>query len=216
MKWAIYILLLCNLAIFVWHFQPDAGKKTRLVDDHLTRLVLLKEYEQQLQLTEKHGSGSSCYSLGPFTRRENYDAAREQMLKHGINIFGRVSSDSVRSGYWVMLPASLSRNQALVEIQKLKEKGIEDYFLIDTGEMKNGVSLGVFSKPRLAKRRQEAVKQQGFRPIIKKIAIPNRVYWLEWPRRAKHQPDKALLESLRAKFEGIGQTEKQCVGVKNS
>lgn len=214
MKWAIFSLLLMNLVIFVWHYQPPAGNKTRLNDDQLSRLVLFEEFKQQLKLAGSEGADSSCYSLGPFSRRESFDAAKKMMLAKGIRVFGRVSSDSVRNGYWVMLPASRSQNQAKVNIQKLKEKGIKDYFLIATGDMTNAISLGVFSKPKLAKRRQDAVEEQGFRVIIKKIAIPNRVYWLEWPRQAKPQADPELLDALRKRFSGVGQTEKKCIQAK--
>lgn len=216
MKWAIFTLLLTNLVIFVWHYQPPAGKTPRFADNELSRLVLLKEYEQELQLEVGNSRPSSCYSLGPFSRNKSFTKARDMMQEEGVKVFGRVSSDSVRSGYWVMLPVARSNNQAKLNIQKLKEKGVADYFLIVTGEMKNAVSLGVFSKPKLAKRRQDAVEKQGFSPIIKKIAIPNRVYWLEWPRQGDPQPNKHLLDTIMKKFAGIGQTEKQCLGTKTS
>ncbi len=216
MKWAIYTLLLANLAMFVWHFQPKTGNQPGLASDQLTRLVLVKEYEQQLHLAATDGADSRCFSLGPFTRRSSFNAAKQKFIDAGINVFSRVSSDSVRNGYWVMLPVNKSRNQAKVQIQKLREKGVTDYFLIAAGEMTNAVSLGVFSKPKLAKRRKDEVDKLGFKATIRKIAIPNRVYWLEWPKYTESQPSQAFLDSLREQFDGIGQTEKACIGSKNS
>jgi len=215
MKWFVFTLLLVNIVIFVWHFQPESSRKSRLVDDQLTRLVLLKEFEQQLVLSEIVGDSSKCFSIGPFNRWASFNIAQKKMETAGIKTFGRVSSDSVRNGYWVMLQAKGSRNQAMLQIQRLKEKGVQDYFLVAAGEMTNSISLGVFSKPKLAKRRKDNVSKLGFEPIIKKITIPNRVYWLEWPRFGETQPDKSLLGSLMTRFAGIGQTEKACIGVKN-
>ena len=212
MKWAVFTLLLLNLLIFVWHYQAPVSKRHH-AGDQLTRLVLLKEYQQRLKLDGGDVSGS-CYSLGPFSRRESYEYARQKLSAEGVEVIGRVSSDSVRKGYWVLIPVSTSRNQAMVTIQKLKEQGIKEYFLVDTGEMKNAISLGIFSKPKLARRRVEAIEKQGFNPVIRKIAIPKRVYWLEWARQAAPQPSQSLLTGLREKYQEIGQSEKQCIQAK--
>jgi len=216
MKWTIYVLLLVNLGLFVWHYQPHADNRRHLASDQLTRLVLLKEYEQQLQSAADDSGIPRCFSLGPFTRKQSFVEAKESMERQGIEVFTRVSSERVRNGYWVMLPASKTSNQAKVQIQKLKESGLKDYFLVATGEMKNAISLGVFSKPKLAKRRRDEVEKQGFKATIKKITLPKRVYWLEWPRQSWNQPAKELLDKLLKQFEGIGQTERKCTGNKTS
>lgn len=211
MKWVIYTLLLVNLGLFVWHYQPNEDKSLTLANSQSTRLVLLKEYEQQLQPVNADNEAVRCFSLGPFTRKESFNTARARLTRQGINVFSRVTSDAVRNGYWVMLPASRSRNRAKVKIQRLKERGVKDYFLVATGEMKNAVSLGVFSKPKLAKRRLDEVQKLGFEVKIRKITLPKRVYWLEWPNHPDKQPDKRLLEELLGKFQGIGQTERPCL-----
>lgn len=210
MKWIIYVLLLVNLGLFVWHYQPN-GVRRYQAEDQLTRLVLFKEYQQQLQSVAEGNGISKCFSLGPFTRQESFNIVREQFIQQGIEVFSRVSSESVRDGFWVMLPAATSRSQAMVQIQKLRDKGVKDYFLVAVGEMKNAISLGVFSKPTLAKQRSDEVEKLGFEVRIRKITLPKRVYWLEWLRQAKKQPDKVLLEALHTQYEGIGQTERQCL-----
>lgn len=215
MKWIIYILLLVNLGLFVWHYQPGGGKRQSLAHEQHTRLVLRQEYEQQLRLAREEDGVSRCFSLGPFTHKESFNKAKQRLSQEGIEVFSRVSSDSVRDGYWVMLPVAASRNQAVLQIQKLKQSGVKDYFLVAAGEMKNAVSLGVFSKPTLAKHRLDELEKLGFRAKIKKIALPNRVYWLEWPRHAVHQPSQALLDALRAEIEGIGQSERTCLAGEN-
>lgn len=216
MKWSIYTLLLVNLGLFVWHFQPNTDSRQKYESDQLTRLVLLKEYEQQLQSVADDSGIPRCFSLGPFTRKQSFNVAKESLEKQGIDVFSRVSSERVRNGYWVMLPASKSSNQAKVQIQKLKEQGVKDYFLVAAGEMKNAVSLGVFSKPKLAKRRRDEVGKRGFNVKIKKITLPKRVYWLEWPRQSKDQPSKESLDKLLEQFGGVGQTERRCMGSNNS
>ena len=215
MKWTLFTLILINLGLFVWHFQPNATARRSQLNDQLTQLVLVKEYEQQLQSAMDDQGVPRCYSLGPFSRKQPFIEVRDQLKKQGIDVFSRVSSEKVRKGYWVMLPAGETSNQAKVKLQQLKEQGIKEYFLVATGEMKNAISLGVFSKPNLAKRRSDEVEKLGFKVTIRPITLPNRVYWLEWPRHAPKQPDRAILDSLMQKYEGLGQTERRCMGSEN-
>ena len=214
MKWGVYVLLLVNLGVFVWHYQPGVDGRRSGASDNLTRLVLLKEYEQRLLSAVDDRGDPRCFSLGPFTRKQSFVEVNALLQKQGVDVFSRVSSERVRNGYWVMLPVSKSSNQAKVHIQKLKERGIKDFFLVATGEMKNAISLGVFSKPNLAKRRRDEVEKYGFKVKIKKITLPKRVYWLEWPRHSEIQPDSILLGKLLKQFEGIGQTERRCGQIK--
>ena len=211
MKWLIYTLLLVNLGLFVWHFQPNPDKHQVQQNDQLTRLVLLKEYQSQLTSAVDADGIARCFSLGPFTRKKHFNEALSKLQQQGLEVFSRVSSERVRNGYWVMLPIATTSNQAKLQIQRLKDKGLKDYFLVAAGEMKNAVSLGVFSKAKLAKRRRDQVENQGFNVKIKQITLPKRVYWLEWPRRSERQPSTEMLEKLLARFEGIGQTERRCM-----
>lgn len=216
MKWLIYTLLLVNLGLFVWHYQPNAGAQRIQASDQLTRLVLLKEYQQRHKSTTDGNDSSRCFSLGPFTRKQSFNVAKQRMAEQGVDISSRVSSERVRNGYWVMLPVSKTSNQAKLQIQKLQEQGVKDYFLVAAGEMKNAVSLGVFSKPKLAKGRRDEVRKRGFNVKIKKITLPKRVYWLEWPRQSEKQPSAEVLDQLLEQFEGIGQTERRCVDSTNN
>ena len=210
MKWSAYILLLVNLGLFVWHYQPNVNMQRNQVSDQLTRLVLLKESEQQLKLAAHVSAAPRCYSLGPFTYRQSFNAAKEKMSHQGVEVFSRESSEHVRNGYWVMLPVSATSNQTKMHLQKLKVLGVKDYFLVAAGEEKNAISLGVFSKPKLAKRRRDEVEKLGFKVNVKKTTLPKRVYWLEWPSTSEHQPDKIFLDKLLTQFKGIGQTERRC------
>lgn len=211
MKWFIYTLLLINIGLFAWHFQPNADSQRSQIDNQHTRLVLLKEYEQQLDIARDEKGVPRCYSLGPFTRKDSFNQARMTLKNKGVEVFSRVSSEKVRKGFWVMLPVSGSHNQAKLKIQQLKEKGVNDYFLVAAGEMKNAISLGVFSKAKLAKRRQQDVEKLGFVVKTRQITLPKRVYWLEWPRYAEQQPDRDWLDKTLGKYRGIGQVERRCL-----
>lgn len=222
MKWLVYILLLVNLGIFVWHYQGvDKQKNSSDALVQTTRLVLLKEYlarqEKEASSNRGHkGNQSSCYSLGPFSKKAFANKALIVLKKDGIKAMERVDTDSVRPGFWVFLSPSKSRKLANRLLARLRQNKEKDFFLVATGEMKNAISLGVFSKAKLAKARMEEINQQGFNARIDKVTLPKRVYWVDWDKRADKQPSDKLIGSLRKGFKGIGQTERLCVRAKNA
>ncbi|MDH5181331.1 MAG: SPOR domain-containing protein [Gammaproteobacteria bacterium] len=223
MKWMISVLLLVNLGIFVWHYQrPDTQAGMRELEDGTTRLVLLRENRdstgKQPATAETQGqSRLVCYSLGPFEQKESAEKAIEAFRAEKIPTRQRVDRDAIRSGYWVYLPPAESRQQANHSLARLKQAKARDYFLVATGQMKNAISLGVFSKAKLAKARMEELNDQGFNARVEKVTLPKRMYWLDWEKLQQVQPSAQLLASLREQFKGVGQTERVCApGAGNS
>lgn len=214
MKWLVYVLILVNLGIFVWHYQGLDNQPVQSdLYDQSTRLVLLKEYrERQDNEQSDHDGGDQtvCYSLGPFAKKAPADNALAEFSKEKIQVWKRTDSDAIRTGYWVFLPPAESRQQAKRSLAKLRQIKEKDYFLVATGQMKNAVSLGLFSKAKLAKARVKEINKKGFNAKVDKITLPKRVYWLDWEKQASKQPSENLLDSLRAQFKGIGQTERRC------
>ncbi|MDH5409040.1 MAG: SPOR domain-containing protein [Gammaproteobacteria bacterium] len=212
MKWLIATLLLVNLAIFVWHYQGEHRTSGYKLDDETSQLVLLKEYlEQHDSSTADNQSGQSmCYTLGPFSKKASAKKVQAKLKKVKVNANRRVSNDSVQTGYWVLIPPSKSSKAAAKLLTELKSKNVADFFLVATGEQTNAISLGVFSKSKLARARLEDVNKLGFKAKVIKISLPKRVYWLDWNKQAAKQPPAKMLENLREEFNGIGQAERRC------
>jgi hypothetical protein len=217
MKWFVFALAFLNLVFFLWHFRtpPEPQMKPAQQDNSL-KLVLLKEYQDEKERTVRHPSSTQeqphqrCYTLGPFSTKKQVAQARDQLSDWGIKSQQRVNKDKSRTGFWVMIPPSDSRDQARDHIARLKANNIKDYFLVATGQYKNAVSLGVFSKPDLARRRLEAMTDLGFDARLEKVELPQREYWLDWLQApdAKLAPDR--LARLREQYDGIGQTQRSC------
>ena len=214
MKWVLYTLLLLNLAMALWHYQLKGSQQELEIEesDNTLHLVLLREYLEsqentdQTQITE--AATARCYTLGPFKSKKLAKQTNEELKVQGIEAKQRVSKDNSRPGYWVMIPAEKTRKEAKLHIARLKEQGVKDYFLVATGEHKNAVSLGVFSKPDLAQRRFKEMQKLGFATRVEKVKLPLREYWLDWPEEQVLAPD--VLEKLRKEHRGLGQAQKAC------
>ena len=211
MKWIIYLLLLLNIAMFVWHFQAgESGNVTNTdalgQDEATLSLVLLKEQQQR----KAQEVTRWCYSLGPFEDKQQASLANGILKTAGIEAKHRLSKDARRKAYWVLLPPAESREAAQQSVARLKELKVTDYFLVVTGEKTNAVSLGVFSQFESAHRRIKEMQELGFKPEFEKVELPKREYWLDWPRDG----GKALSEADMGKVQKISsevrQIERSC------
>ena len=217
MKIVVYVLLLVNLSVFVWHFRLDDGrdKAGQNSDSGTPSLVLYKEHQARLTdrsspekgQVEEHGQ---CFSLGPFTTLDDSNEARDVLEENGIQTTIRISRDESRKGFWVFLPPFESRAEARKAIAKLKGKGVKDYFLVATGGQRNAISLGVFSQSDLAKRRRREMEKQGFKPKIDVVGLPRRQYWLDWPVAGSKLLTASVLADLVGEYSEIGQVKRDC------
>ncbi len=192
MKWIIYVLLLANISFFAWHYQSmgweqqrtQAEQQDRL--DTAVRLVLLSEAKMGSESgTASQARLPQCRSLGPFEARDKAENIKNLLQEQGLLLSLRVSNEARQKGYWVYLAPSASRAMARKRMQKLKSKHrIKDIFIIGAGEIKNGISLGVFSKFERAYRRQSEIRKLGFAAQLKDVKLPAKEYWLDWPRES--------------------------------
>ena len=213
MKWLLSLLLLVNLAIFVWHYQGDRRQTEIRLNDETSQLVLLKEYlarQEKNRFTGERASQTMCYTLGPFEKKSSSKKVLAKLKKAKVEAWQRMSKDVIKDGYWVLIPPSKSSQKASELLKSLKQKKVADFFLVATGEQTNAISLGVFSKPKLARARLNEINKLGFKARVEKITLPKRVYWVDWHKQADQQPLAKLLESLREQFKGLGQAERKC------
>lgn len=213
MKWIIYTLLLVNLGFGLWHYRSvELNGAQAPVDDDNLRLVLVKEYlaqqEQAVEVPNGEDTATRCNTLGPFKNKKAANAIRKELISLGISAERRMSKDNTRKGFWVLIPPETTRKLARAHIRELKDKEVKDYFLVVTGEQANAVSLGVFSRSDLAQRRYDEIKALGFKVKIRRVNLPLREYWLDWPKDQQLLPE--VLDTFRERHPNIGQTDRAC------
>lgn len=218
MKWIIYLLLLANIGFFAWHYQgmgweqrrAQAERQDRL--DTAVRLVLLSEAKMKSGPDAAHKARlSQCRSLGPFDQRAKAEKIKNLLQEQGLLLSLRVSNEARRKGYWVYLAPLGSHDEARKTVQKLKKKHrVKDMFIVGTGEIKDGISLGVFSKFELAYRRQSEIRKLGFEAQLRDVKLPAKEYWLDWPQHTVAGLSELQKEIIREAGDSIGIVETDC------
>lgn len=214
MKWLIYILLIFNIGFAAWHFRGLDTREDGAVDvsvvSNENQLVLLSEFQEQQKKVKTSAGGKLCYSLGPFIKKAQSEKAQHLFQEDGFETKQIRLRDTSRRGFWVILPATESRKEANKHITRLKELKIKDYFLVATGSHANSVSLGVFSQKKLARRRVDEMIRLGFIPRMESVALPRKVYWLNWYKDAQEQPDEEIINNIKNKYSEISKIERSC------
>ena len=212
MKWLIYFLLIFNIGFAAWHFRGvDSSEESvdALDVNNESQLILLSEFQQQKTLKTSVG-GKLCYSLGPFTNKVEADNAQELLKEEKVETKSIRLRDTSLSGYWVILPASGSRKEAKQHIKKLKKLKIKDYFLVATGSHENAVSLGVYSQKKLARRRVDDMIRLGFIPRMESVALPRKVYWVNWYKDSNSQPEDSTISDFKKHYSQLSKIERSC------
>ena len=120
-----------------------------------------------------------CLALGPFATPQDLRNARQAVGAQATRMRSRQEQTSQPNGYWVYLPASGSRAQALEQARQLGTHHIQDYFVVSAGDQPNTVSLGLFKDPANARKRRDEVIAAGFPARMSERTETSPEYWLD-------------------------------------
>ncbi len=178
------LLIALNLAFLYWHTfhrEPAAPvlPSTEVNGDPgVARLVLLSERDEQ-SVSEPVGAGLRCETVGPLMDPDAAGSLQAVLEEQGALAGLRTSSREVVSAYWVFLPPQANRQAALELARTLAGRGLEDLYVLNEGEQRNAVSLGLFSEHARAVRRVRQVEALGYAPRIEARFRTQTVYWLD-------------------------------------
>lgn len=146
-----------------------------------------------------------CLALGPFATPHDLQQARNALTPYTRRTRSRQEQVSQSRSWWVYLPASPSRTQAIAATRQLADKGINDYFVVSGGDQPNTVSLGLFHDQDNAKRRRAEVAAAGFPARITERTETVPQYWLDLVT------DRSDLDwRTRIKVAGVGSHTTAC------
>ncbi len=113
--------------------------------------------------TVAQAPGESCIKAGWFENSDAaYDAAAWMRARGATEIQVRSEEHQIIKNYQVYLPPTGSREAARALVRELRDKGVEDLWIIDRGTQINGVSLGVYRNRRYMTRRVAEVEALGY------------------------------------------------------
>lgn len=120
-----------------------------------------------------------CVSIGPFRDLTETTQAMTSLRDAGREPRQRLAEGEVWIGHWVYLPAFESRSAARTVLNRLKEHGIVDSYIVPSGEERNAVSLGVFAERDRARRRVAEISALGYAPRVSDRHRSGAVYWVD-------------------------------------
>lgn len=206
MRWIFLGLVIINAFYFFWSQQ-----RVSVGDESLQ--VFAKErsfYADQVKLLSETGGLDSkalkneaveqeVMLLGGFG--DEGLAQRLQQRLISLDIDSRVTAldSQVDVEYWIYLQPLPSRQAAVRQLKELQARKIDGY-LITTGDLSNGISLGMFSREDSAQGVAERMSAAGYEPSIRAVERSQRLYWVVIEPSARRLVDEVLLKQLVGDF----------------
>lgn len=167
MRLIFITLLVVNVLVFGWGVffsSPDVVANSA-PPKHEDRIKTISVNEETEQLPAGEAQKRLCELVGPFADDLNAEVFVERL--RSIDIPAGIDHVELPAGasYWVHLPPEETTSSAYKKLAELQALGIESY-VIGRGDLRNAVSLGVFSKPALADAKKLELEKEGFEPII--------------------------------------------------
>ncbi len=118
----------------------------------------------------------TCLAIGDFENISVSNALVTELRQQGLQ--ARVElQEQIESEYRVYMPPFTSDAAARQTLANLLGNGI-DSFLITTGDLAQGISLGVFSQQSSAFSMQEELASEGYATNIQETVLSNTEFWI--------------------------------------
>ena len=120
-----------------------------------------------------------CFSFGPFPDDRQDKALKAWFEERHVLVQQRSEKDKENQLFWIYLAPRESLGGAMQAIADLKKKGIKDYRLIETGDLRHAISLGLYSTQASVNKRLNELNDKGYQPIVVPYREANVIYWLD-------------------------------------
>ena len=120
-----------------------------------------------------------CFSFGPFPDNQQGKDLKAWFEERHVHVQQRSEKDQENQLFWIYLAPQDSLGGAMRAIEDLKKKGIRDYRLIETGDLRHAISLGLFSTQASVNKRLNELKGKGYQPIVVPYRAASIIYWLD-------------------------------------
>ena len=120
-----------------------------------------------------------CFSFGPFPDEQQGKNLKAWFEGRQVFVQQRPEQDKENQLFWIYLAPQNSLGDAKQTIEDLKKKGITDYRLIGSGDLRHAISLGLFSTQAAVNKRLNELKDKGYRPVVVPYREVNLIYWID-------------------------------------
>lgn len=185
MKWLVGVLLLLNVAVFMWGswykaIPPGAAVKARPpVNADKIRPLRKPTPANVSGVDGSEQRGRLCISLGPFASAAQVSAAISTAQRLGAMTTRSEQLEETTTSYRVYLPVLASRKLAERKRAQLTELGFKEHYIIEEPGRENAVSLGVFAVEKNAAALVRALAEKGVSAKQETITNAQPTYWLK-------------------------------------
>jgi cell division septation protein DedD len=120
-----------------------------------------------------------CMRVGPFENAEAAQPLRDYLVERGGEVNSSEQTVQTPVGFWVLVPPQATRAAAREVAAKLKAQGLE-YWIIPKGDLRNAISLGLFSGQGNADDFAKEVRAKGFDAEVRERTKDSQQLWLEY------------------------------------
>lgn len=184
MRAIVLCLLLANVFYMAWHHWirlPDVPVP-QAASARLPSLTVAAERAAQPPppLAEPEAPPRRCYSLGPFPDPAAARVLADQLSSSGIETVLRNRDFEVSGGWWVYLGPERTREAARETTDRLAAAGLNEYYIVPSGDMRNAISLGVFRERGRAEYQAAEARRLGFDPSLIERTVTESAFWLDF------------------------------------
>ena len=226
MRWVFLAFLIINGGYFFYLNQLDASSNEKpsievspektpansivLLSEAIAAGSVKKIVTPSAQVEEaKEKQPQLCTVLGAFPVEDAALQVQQRLMAYGIGSEVKPEKVSAASNYWVYIKPLADRTLAQKKYKALKSEGIDSYLMTD-GEMKNAVSLGLFSKKKLAVRLLEKHQSRGEDVVMKEVPRFKFEYWVNIKPSDRELFSRELWAGLKQSYSFAEKHDKLC------
>jgi hypothetical protein len=204
MRTLVLLLLLANLTLFLYTKLDSlgSGEGVRLSQQVQPDKITLLSPQQVAALGPAKVAtlADVCVEWGPLSEG---DKARALAALEPLDLARLISQKKVEvvTNYWVFIPPAANRTAADRRMVELRDSGVKDLLLIDSGPQRFAVALGAFQNEAAAQARLDALQAQGVK-TAKVGARAQAVTQTDLVVRDPPAPAVTRLKELQATFPG--------------
>jgi hypothetical protein len=120
-----------------------------------------------------------CTRFGPILNQDTAGKMLALLQQQELPAQLSRTTREINAGYWVLLPPFSSGSAARKGLAILKGQGVKDVAVVNGGDFRNAISLGVFSKQASMQRRLRQMQKLGYKPLVHERKEEQTVSWLE-------------------------------------
>lgn len=206
MRWLFLGLIIINAFYFVWsqrQGEVSVSATQAVARNGLAHSAQVKLLSETVNVESKAGrddvAEKEVMLLGGFSDDSVAQKLRQRLVSLDIKSQVVALDSKVDVEYWVYLQPLPSRQASVRQLKELQARKIDGY-LITTGDLTNGISLGMFAREDSAQGVAERMSAAGYEPSIKAVERSQRLYWVVIESSARRLVDQALLKQLVKDF----------------